>query len=367
MNRKRADASWFCADASWFCVVAGCSLCVALTACNQTKPVEASVASGRTAAASGSAAVATGPSAVRRKTRSAGPPPFCLAAFEVTPDVRKIPGFSAEKLRASLRKSLLSSEPRVLLIGAKAAATTGGHDTPKDRPAARACSDKASRVGVSVTVSAGIFDRDGKEMTVDDAGPNVELAMSVAVHVERGGPDGRPEIGVSDLTAAVPFPAHYRERAAEFVAVRLVRAANLAAADALGQLAIRNMDDKDVIGLLASRAVWQQVAALREVGERGLEAGLKHAQAAALDSRKNIALVAIGALGRLGNEQSVATLEKALDARALEVIDAALTAIADIGGPRARDTISTISSRHRSPWIRRRAAHLLRTIPSLRK
>ena len=112
--------------------------------------------------------------------------------------------------------------------------------------------------------------------------------------------------------------------------------------------------------LLRANKHWQRVAALRETGERGLSAGIDAAEEAALDSRKDIALVAIGTLGRLREQRSLTVLTKALDARAVEVIDAALTAIADIGGDEGRATIARIAHSHKSQWIRRRAEHLLK-------
>jgi hypothetical protein len=286
--------------------------------------------------------------------KTAPPPPFCIVALQIDSQLPKFEGFPTAALERELRKVLREGEPKAVFATQLAPTEAATHSID-----CQATAPAAAKVGVLIRASAAVMDSEGKVVAPSAAKKRTELAVSVALHVERGGVGGRPEIGVSDVTAAVPFRHREPALAQEFVRIRLARAVEIAAADAFGQLVVRSVPDEALLQMLDAPQHWRRVAALREVGERGLTGGLKAAEHAALDSRKDLALVAIGTLGRLGDRRSLAVLRKALDARAAEVIDAALTAIADIGGDEGRATIDEVARTHPSQWIRRRAEHLL--------
>ncbi len=283
------------------------------------------------------------------------PPPFCIFALRIEDDVHKIAPWDSEQLRRDIIEMLGSGQPEVH-FGAAIKASEQAESTLQRcaKPVSA-----AANVGVLVRVTAALSDAKGEVISPQQVDSSAELAVSVALHVERGGDNQRPEIGVSDMTAAVPFPRRNRAHAAKFVRVRLSRALSLAAADAFGQLVVRHRSDSDVLQMLSDDKVWRRIAALREVGERGLVKGIETVEKAALDSRKDVALIAISTLGRLSERRALPVLSKALDARAPQVLDAALTAIADIGGAEAKTMIRAIAKEHRSPWIRRRAQYLL--------
>lgn len=318
-------------------------ICAFLAAMGCQKAEES--ASQRASGAAGSRQVAATPAQDDRR--------FCVMDLRVGLDVRHVPDMTAASFRHALLETLARARPPVELSQAvSVSAAVPGLDR-----CVSAGRDRA--VGLLVRASAAVLGADGKVLRIQDATAQDELTLSVAVHAERGGADGRPEIGASELTAAVPLGGSGKRAPGDFVRVRLVRAAGMAASDALGQLVVRGIADDKVLAMLDDREAWRQLAALREVGERGLVAGRARAESAATSSRKDLALVAIGALGRLGDPASLGALRNALDARAVEVVDAAMLAIADIGGPEAQRTIGAVATEHRSPWIRRRAAHLL--------
>jgi len=277
-------------------------------------------------------------------------PRFCVMAVRVEVVAHPATRLSPTVLREPIAK-MLADLPHVAGLKDKA-------DQPE-----KSCAKTASRdekVGILLQITATLRGTDGKEVPANAPASAGQMHIKTTVHAERGDENGRPEIGLSSMQAAVPVTARHIDKLDRFSAVRVVRAAAFAASDALGQLAVRHVDDATVRGYLASDTVWQRVAAVREVGERGIEEELEAIHEAARSSRKDIALVAIATLGRLGKKASVDVLIEALDRPAVAVIDAALVALADIGDGRAVEAITRIAKTHPAPWVRRRARSLLR-------
>jgi len=170
----------------------------------------------------------------------------------------------------------------------------------------------ADRVGIWVKPRIALLDASGRPQRTQPELADGALALEVTVQVERATARGHPDIGLRTFAASVPFRGRPAATFATFAQTRLVRTTALAAADALGQVWVRRMSDDAIAALLESEATWQRIAALREVGERGGTQQLARVHAAAWDSRTDVAVVAIAALGRIGTSESVAALATAM-------------------------------------------------------
>ena len=71
--------------------------------------------------------------------------------------------------------------------------------------------------------------------------------------------------------------------------------------------------------------------------------------------------VAVAAVGRLGDAKSVPVLVACIDSGHLDVVDAALQALADMAAPEAHAALLRTATEHGEAGIRQRAADLLRT------
>lgn len=276
---------------------------------------------------------------------------FCIADVHLAVKAPSVPELTANKLLEPVRAAIAELD----LVSALAGKASGKPD-----PGCITAADREHAVGVLVQVAVLILDGDGEPVEPSRLTGPGELQVSVFVHAERGGEGSAAEIGTSDLRAGVPLtPRHVPELVA-FASRRLAGAVAMVAADALGQLAVRHAKDPVIRGLLKSATPWQRIGALREAGERGMTDALTAIHAAALDSRPDIAVVALATLGRLGQDKSVPTLVEALEARSVEVVDAALLALIDIGSADAKSAVEDTAKHHMSPFVRRRAGMLLR-------
>ena len=217
----------------------------------------------------------------------------------------------------------------------------------------------AGQIGVAVTLDyAGASPTRGL-IRPDRADIGDRLYVSATAHVERAGPDGKAEVAQSTVEASGPLVKADAAGLARRIHARLEGAAALAVRRALGQLWIRHQTDAEVHVALGTTDPWRRAAALREVGERGLIKAVAAVEAATRSSLSDLAVVACATLGRLGQQRSVDVLASALSSAPLEVADAALYALHDIGGARAKALIGVAAQGHAAPWIRLRAKALL--------
>lgn len=215
------------------------------------------------------------------------------------------------------------------------------------------------RAAVMVAVSWQLLDDAGHPRSATSKPSQGTVIMTLMAHAERPVAKGEPEIAERTLDVSLPLS---EERAAElgpFLTARLQEATAVATADVLGELWARGLDEAAVLALLDDDVLWRRVAGAREAGERGLKAARERLEKAARDSRKDLAVVAAAALGRLSDPRSVPVLIDCLGATRPEVVDAALGALTDIGSAPALAAIQRVATEHGNPEIRQRAAALL--------
>lgn len=217
----------------------------------------------------------------------------------------------------------------------------------------------AEQVGVAVTLDYAGASATRGLIRPDHAEPDDRLYVSATAHVERAGPDAKAEVAQSTVEASGPLVKADAAGMTRRIHARLEAAATLAVRRALGQLWIRHQTDAEVQTALQTTDPWRRAAALREVGERGLIKAVATVEAATRNSLADLAVVACATLGRLGQQRSVDALASALSSAPLEVADAALYALHDIGGQRATALIRAAANGHAAPWIRLRAKALL--------
>jgi len=278
--------------------------------------------------------------------------PFCvlqLAVEQATPAPLQVSGLQ-DAFAAALPDALTT-------IKAVVAASRDGQ--PPTGAACGAEADPQGRVGVLVRFDHVLLSPSLKPVRPSEAARADHLHVAVMAHAERQGADGRAEIAQAHVSARVPMPARRANDLAAFVRIRLLRAASMAVTDALGQLWVRRMESGQIEALLDDRDPFKRAAAVREVGERGMVEARPKVETAALSSRRDLAVVAAAALGRLGDVASLPTLESCLDSPSPEVMDAAIVAISEIADPAARKALETAAKDHPMAWIRQRAKALL--------
>ncbi len=278
--------------------------------------------------------------------------PFCilqLALEQATPPPSRIAG-----LEGAVLKALPGA-----LMGIKAVAAVAPDKRPASAAECAADAELRGRVGVLIRFDYVLFDEDMKSHLPSAPDGATQMHVAVMAHAERQGPGNRPEIAEAHVSARVPMPARHASDLLGFARVRVLRAARLAVTDALGQLWVRRMEDGQIEALLDDKDPFQRAAAVREVGERGMLEARPKVEKAALSSRRDLAVVAAAALGRLADAASLPTLRSCLESTSPEVIDAAMVAISEISDPRARKMLEQVAKGHPVPWIRQRAGALL--------
>ena len=222
----------------------------------------------------------------------------------------------------------------------------------------------AQQVGVGLVVAWQRIDGDHGPRPVTDPASDGDLQLVVNVEVQQPQPHGPPATAKARFDGEVPLPAERLADFPVFLRDKLGQAAALAVTDALHQLWAGGLDDAELTTLLAEDATpVHQAAAAREVGERGLAAARERLEALSRAGRRDVAQVAVAALGRLGDARSVPVLVDALDSGHGEVIDAALQALADMPLPQARTALREAADRHIDPAVRKRAKMLLQPSP----
>lgn len=165
-------------------------------------------------------------------------------------------------------------------------------------------------------------------------------------------------------TARLPLPAAHWALPAAFLAPRLSRVAEQAAADALGQLWAHSLTTEALLPLLDERDVWKVSAALRELGERKHTAAARQVHKLAGDSRREVSVVALGAASRLAQPGAVAAVQQVVEQPgSAEQLDAALVALAELQrgpeGEEARTLLQNQADTATLPLVRLRARQLL--------
>ncbi len=214
------------------------------------------------------------------------------------------------------------------------------------------------QAGVQVTVRWQLFDAASKARSVTAEPVDGALVLAVGVHAEQAVLHGRGELAEHLLRATLPLPAQRQEPLDAFLKARLVSALQPAAARALGELWARQLPDDAVVDLLAEDEDWRKSVGAREVGERKLARARVALEKMARSTKRDLAVVAVAALGRLGDGKSVPVLVACIDSGHLDVVDAALQALADMPAPEAQAALKTAAEEHAEPAIRQRAAEL---------
>jgi len=217
---------------------------------------------------------------------------------------------------------------------------------------------RTHQIGLRMTASWQAVGDDGLPRAIASSGPG-GLVVTMEAQAEQRMEQGTPDVARRQVDATVPVSAERAPDMAPFVQERLRRAAEVAIADALGELWARGLKDPEILALLDDETAWRRTAGVREVGERALVEARAKLEEAARGSRKDLAVVAAAALGRLGQAESVEPLIGVLGSIHAEVVDAALLSLSDIGTPPALDAIRDAAANHPIRSIRQRATALL--------
>ena len=170
-----------------------------------------------------------------------------------------------------------------------------------------------------------------------------QLLLLVVAHAERAGAQPHQnEVAERTKRSLLPVPAGQADWPG-WLLPRVQRAAEAAAVEVLGELWARGAANADLISALQATAQLQLLAAAREIGERRLTAQRADLERLARDSRRDVAAIAIAALGRLGGMESIAVLRRLVDHGPPEVVDAALVALASLKEPRATAALAEIA------------------------
>lgn len=256
------------------------------------------------------------------------------------------------ELRAALLEALATS-PQVAGLALDPTAT---------RPADVAVEDQAA---LYIRASWQRMSASGQAVAMDVAAEG-SVALDVLAHAEAPGPDdGANAIAERRVTVSMPIAADVRA-VGPWLLPRLQRAATSAASEALGQLWAQRALDTQLSAGLDSADLWQLIASTRECGERGLIGQVARIEALAADSRKDVAVVAIAALGRLGRSRSVGVLQAQAMRPQPEVIDAALVALSTLEGAEAGAALRQLADEHPLEAVRRRATSLLQRRSAVR-
>ncbi|MBM4343279.1 MAG: HEAT repeat domain-containing protein [Deltaproteobacteria bacterium] len=244
----------------------------------------------------------------------------------------------AEAIRAAA-VAALAEAPLVGAVGA-----------PRDPSPATWC-------GVDVHVAWQAENATGHVVPIGDT-KAAALGVQVRVQAEAAGERaGQGEMAMRVATLQLPKPA--QADLATWLPPRLGRAVAQSTVDVLAELWARRRPQAELALCLSDGDVWKLSACAREAGERKLAAGRPRLDKLCRDTRKDVAVVACTALGRLGGEQSVPVLAQALEGRHPEVVAAALDALEMLHTPAARQALADCARDHPAEMVRSRAEQLL--------
>ena len=214
-------------------------------------------------------------------------------------------------------------------------------------------------VGVHVTVAWQSLDADRSPQPLEGSLGDTTLLVSVEAQVDAIPAVGDRARAVRRIDAPVPLPEERRHDLAAFVQSRVRMAARTAITDALGELWASARSDADLLAALAAPPVWRQMAAAREAGERHLERATEALEKLADSSRRDPAVVALAALGRLHVPASLPTLLRRIDTHDFAIADAALQALGDFGTPDVTARIEAVAADEERPALLRARARWL--------
>lgn len=218
----------------------------------------------------------------------------------------------------------------------------------------------------TVTLAFVRLNAAGEPIPLAAAPTDSQLRVVAVAQAEQRPAEGKKDGQLAErrVLLTLPMPAQAVTQPQRFLSTRLTRVGQQAIADALGQLWAHGLPDSDLVPLLAEREVWRVTAAIREMGERKLVGQLARLHKLTTDSRKDVAVVALAAVGRLAQPGSVQVVRAALDQPASgEQLDAALVALADLQqgpeGAAAKAALQQLAAESPWPLVQLRAKQLL--------
>jgi len=224
----------------------------------------------------------------------------------------------------------------------------------------------AEQARATVTLAFVRLNAAGEVIPLAAAPTDSQLRVVAVAQAEQRPAEGKKDGQLAErrVLLTLPMPAQAVTQPQRFLSTRLAKVGQQAIADALGQLWAHGLPDSDLVPLLAEREVWRVTAAIRELGERKLVGQLARLHKLTTDSRKDVAVVALAAVGRLAQPGSVQVVQAALDQPASgEQLDAALVALADLQqGPEGAAATAVLKQlAAESPWplVQMRAKQLL--------
>ncbi len=254
------------------------------------------------------------------------------------PPGQAVVGVDGEKVRAEAAQALAE----VALVG-----TIGA---PRDPSPASWCD-------VDIQLSWQAEDAAGMAVALE-APTAIALGVQIRAQAETTASRAdQAEVALRVATVQLPKPAAVSLGA--WLPPRLGRAVAQVTADVLAELWARRRTDVEIVQGLVDADVWKVSACAREAGDRKLVAERPRLDKLCRDTRKDVALVACTALGRLGGDQSVAVLSQAVQARQPEVVAAALDALDMLHTPAARQALGEVAREHPVELVRARAEQIL--------
>ncbi len=201
---------------------------------------------------------------------------------------------------------------------------------------------RADQAGLLLQIAWQRLDDRGQPQPLQHPGDG-QLMLLVIAHAETAGSHQRQnEVAERTKRSLLPLPAGVTDWPG-WLLPRIQRAAEVAAVEVLGELWARQAPQADLVAALQSPVLWKVLASAREVGERRLSAQRPDLETLTRDSRREVAVIAAAALGRLGGKASLATLKGLVDHGSPEVVDAALVALAGLKEPEAQAALAQIA------------------------
>jgi hypothetical protein len=236
---------------------------------------------------------------------------------------QRLAGVDEESVRAQLQAALLQAGP-VRGVGVQSGVP------------------RRDQLGLALEIGWQRLDDRGQPQPLQSPGDGQLLVVAVAHAESPGAKPSQSEVAEHTRRALLPLSGETEDWPA-WLLPRLERVAVAAAIEVMGELWAREAQEADLIARLDSPEWWQVAAAAREIGERRLQAPRPRLEKLCRDSRRDVAVVAVSALGRLGGEQSLATLAGLVDHAPAEVVDAALVALSLLKSPAATALLQEIA------------------------
>lgn len=236
---------------------------------------------------------------------------------------QRLAGVDEEAVRAQLQAALLQAGP-VRGIGVQSGVP------------------RRDQLGLAIEIGWQRLDDRGQPQPLQSPGDGQLLVVAVAHAESPGAKPSQSEVAEHTRRALLPLSGETDDWPA-WLLPRLERVAVAAAIEVMGELWAREAQEAELIDQLDSPEWWQVAAAAREIGERRLQSPRPRLEKLCRDSRRDIAVVAVSALGRLGGDQSLATLAGLVDHAPAEVVDAALVALSLLKTPAATAVLREIA------------------------